>query len=206
MAASMFNVFVGSETGFLKGINVVKDYWKNLNDVEKPSKSNEIRSLSWYDDSNTEMCVGLRNQCLCKFDTDSQSISTPVLYESGPGNLRQVFQTNRLTVTALDSGIVSVWEGKDVLHTIQTVQKMAGTLHCMQQNPFDKQTIATGGKQADFKLWDLNQPEKPLFQAKNVKNDWLNLEVPVWVTGIGFLSDKKMVTSTGIMIDTDLSC
>jgi len=31
--------------------------------------------------------------------------------------------------------------------------------------------VATGGKENDLKIWDGNKPEKPVFQAKNVKQN-----------------------------------
>jgi ribosome biogenesis protein NSA1 len=53
--------------------------------------------------------------------------------------------------------------------------------------------IATGGKETNLKIWDINDTSKSIFDAKNVRNDWLNLQVPVWVLGAEFipLSDKR---------------
>ena len=40
---------------------------------------------------------------------------------------------------------------------------------CMQANKTSHLQIATGGKENDLKVWDGSKPEKPVFQAKNVK-------------------------------------
>ena len=40
---------------------------------------------------------------------------------------------------------------------------------CMQASRTSHLLIATGGKENDLKIWDGNKPEKPVFQAKNVK-------------------------------------
>ncbi|KAJ9063409.1 Ribosome biogenesis protein nsa1 (NOP7-associated protein 1), variant 2 [Entomophthora muscae] len=55
--------------------------------------------------------------------------------------------------------------------------------------------VATGGKDLDLSLWDLStlflNPQdypKPLFTAKNVPNDKLDLRVPVWVMAAQFLT------------------
>ena len=41
-------------------------------------------------------------------------------------------------------------------------------LERMKQNPENHQLVATGGKENDLKVWDLQQPDKPVFMAKNV--------------------------------------
>ena len=47
--------------------------------------------------------------------------------------------------------------------------------------------IATGGKENRLQLWDVSRPDaNPVFAAKNVKPDMLELRVPVWVTDICF--------------------
>ena len=40
---------------------------------------------------------------------------------------------------------------------------------CMQANKSCYLQVATGGKENDLKIWDGNKPEKPVFQAKNVR-------------------------------------
>ena len=51
----------------------------------------------------------------------------------------------------------------------------------------DNNFIATGGKEHDLQIWDLNQiGSGPIFRAKNVPLDSLQLRVPVWVTDMCF--------------------
>ena len=38
----------------------------------------------------------------------------------------------------------------------------------MQQNMEQPHLVATGGKENDLKIWDLQSPEQPIFKAKNV--------------------------------------
>ncbi|XP_035206181.1 WD repeat-containing protein 74-like [Stegodyphus dumicola] len=66
----------------------------------------------------------------------------------------------------------------------------------MVQNPTKTFHIATGGKENDLKIWDLQAPQTPIFKAKNVPNDFLDLRVPVWVTDMKFKPDDKIVTCT----------
>lgn len=46
--------------------------------------------------------------------------------------------------------------------------------------------IPPGGKENDIKLWLIGE-HRPIFQAKNLANDWLQLRQPVWVTDLCFL-------------------
>jgi hypothetical protein len=47
--------------------------------------------------------------------------------------------------------------------------------------------ITTGGKENRLQVWDVNRPDaSPVFAAKNVKPDTLQLRVPVWITDICF--------------------
>lgn len=68
----------------------------------------------------------------------------------------------RVFVTAVETGAIKVWnEGSSL--TFQ-----AGShLERMRQSPLDKNVIATGGKENDLKLWDI-QTGKQTFSAKNV--------------------------------------
>ena len=63
----------------------------------------------------------------------------------------------------------------------------------------DKTTIliATGGKENDLKVWNLKLDSKdPIFRAKNVPNNWIQLREPVNVTSIDFLDQTKVAVGT----------
>uniref|UniRef100_A0A4W4FAW7 WD repeat domain 74 n=1 Tax=Electrophorus electricus TaxID=8005 RepID=A0A4W4FAW7_ELEEL len=98
-------------------------------------------------------------------------------------------------ITCVESGLLKVWnEGSS-----NTAEINVGTGVCrMRQNPSQRHHVATGGKENPLKLWDLQRPDKSIFTAKNVANDWLDLRVPVWVRDIAFIQDSnKIVTCTG---------
>ncbi|KAL4222572.1 WD repeat-containing protein 74 [Mactra antiquata] len=190
MAAPMYNVFLGAETGLLKGINTLKGSWNNLNAIETPSKTNEITCMSWTGKEQFNFHVGLRSQNIANYDLSSQVLSDFKSFDCGPGNLKAVGQCDDLLITAVESGLVKLWRDDACTCDINT----GNNIHCMTVGD---NVIGTGGKKSDAKIWDIDNPGKPIFQVKNVKNDWLNLEVPVWVTAIQFLSDNKIVTATG---------
>ena len=192
-APGRYNVFVGSEIGLLKGVNVVKSYWHNLNEVKAADKSKELCCMVWKDESETEICLGLKNKQLLTYDATQKAFSSPLTLDGGKGNLRNVYVCDSSHVTALDSGLVHVWKDAESLCEINTGEN----LFRMSQNPFTKNVIGTGGKESELKIWDLNDSEKPIFTAKNVRHDWMELRVPVWIMGIGFLQNENIVTCTG---------
>lgn len=59
--------------------------------------------------------------------------------------------------------------------------------------------MVTGGKEATFSVWDLNNPKAPLFTAKNVRPDTLELKVPTWLSDISYVDgyeDRLFVTAS----------
>lgn len=65
----------------------------------------------------------------------------------------------------------------------------------MRQCPFQLNLIAAGGKDRknNLKVIDLTSA-KTIFETKNVANDELDLEVPIWDTDFSFLSSTTVAT------------
>lgn len=94
---------------------------------------------------------------------------------------------------------------------IKSVNLNQQNLWCMKMHPKQHNIIATGGEERELCIWDLDKIKKdeedenllkiePIFTAKNVKHDFLNLRVPVWVTCIQWLDEDditKIVIGTG---------
>jgi hypothetical protein len=53
---------------------------------------------------------------------------------------------------------------------------------------FDLLTFPCCSQDHDLSLWDVHNCKVPLFRAKNVRNDELDLQVPIHVTDTAFLS------------------
>ena len=90
-------------------------------------------------------------------------------------------------------GDVVLWtKNSDKSIDTEVILSAGSDLYCMdQKNKF----IATGGKENDVSVYDITNGERT-FQAKNVKPDWLQLRVPIWVRQIRFLSDNEIITAT----------
>lgn len=187
-----FNVYVGTETGILKGINLNKKavIHKNLHNMKALDREQEITSMAWGDEEQTEVLMGLRNQTIRIFDTDAKAFVSSRRISVGEGPIVSLARVDGITITAVRSGQVTLWREEPVEINALTSGEF---LTCMRQNPASQNMIATGGKENDLQVWDLEHPEEPIFKAKNVKPDMLQLRVPVWVSGIAFLEDQHSV-------------
>ncbi|KAG9352011.1 hypothetical protein JZ751_023262 [Albula glossodonta] len=181
------SIWVGSETGILKGVSLAKKQAFNFCEMSSLSRDQEVCALCWGDAQESEVLVGCANGTVKTFSTEKGIFTES--RQCGDGT-----QGNAL-VTCVESGLVNVWkEG-----STDTVEINAGSNVCrMRQNPSQRHRVATGGKENGLKVWDLERPESPIFTAKNVRNDWLDLRVPEWVRDMAFIPDsEKIVTCTG---------
>lgn len=76
---------------------------------------------------------------------------------------------------------------------------MGSEIHCAQKSRFDPEMVATGGKENDFKIWDVNISNsklEPVFKAKNVSDNWMQLREPVWIMSMDFIDRNKVAVGT----------
>ncbi|KAH7971629.1 hypothetical protein HPB52_000658 [Rhipicephalus sanguineus] len=193
MAAPRYHVFVGAETGLLKGVNTEKRTFANLNSLHEVSKSNEITCLRWKDASESEasssdcrlssLCVRLWYQLLKCPTHLTYSLQYTLLF------FVLTCHGSRNLVTCVSSGLLRVWAQDG---NTQAETEVGADVFRMRQHPRKEGIVATGGKENELKLWDLENLQKP------VRNDFLDLRVPVWVTDMDFMNDsEKIIAITG---------
>ncbi|XP_048644983.1 WD repeat-containing protein 74 isoform X3 [Marmota marmota marmota] len=142
-AARWNHVWVGTETGILKGVNLQRKQAANFTAAGQPRREEAVSALCWGAGGETQILVGCADRKLLELRV-------------GPGVCR------------------------------------------MRQDPARPHIVATGGKENALKVWDLQGSEEPVFRAKNVRNDWLDLRVPIWDQDIQFLpGSQKLITCTG---------
>ena len=194
------HAFVGSETGLLKSINFSSKSWSNVNKPQKCDRQTmlteqQVKSLSWFDmDSNT-VSVGTANCSIFVFDSSTLSICEKITFEKKLGELVALDSFENKHVFATSDGKVHLYDSN--LKNEETLLFSTGESLDVLRRRVDSNNLGTGGKKNDFKLWNIERPEQPIFRAKNVRNDFLNLEVPVWVTDIAYLpSSEKIACSS----------
>ncbi|XP_072247963.1 WD repeat-containing protein 74 [Leuresthes tenuis] len=192
------SVWLGSETGILKGVSLTRKQAFNFCNTSHLSRDQEVRALSWADPAESELLVGSVDGTVKTFSTekgaftDARSCGDPA--EGCFSGLAAL--SGSAIITCVESGTLRVWR-EDSREPVTELH--AGTNVCrMRQSPVHPHKVATGGKENGLKIWDLERPEKPLFTAKNLRDDWLDLRRPHWVRDMAFIPDSdKVVTCTG---------
>jgi len=198
------DIIVGSNTGVLKGIDLSWDTCSNLNFSHELDKHFEPVVLCWnVASSSTNECgqflSAMTNRTLKLYDLKDKTKCRD-LFEcpEGSGKIKGIDLVNGNIITCVESGEVRVrsMKGKD-----QNVKLSVGSSVCrMRRSLLNEHLIATGGKENPLKVWDLNAKDiqKPIFVAKNVRHDWLELRVPVWEADFRFMeNDDVIATCTG---------
>lgn len=188
-----FNVFVGAETGILKGINLNQKavIHKNVHNLKTLDRDYEITAMAWGNQDQTEVLIGSRNKTVQVFDTEDKAFVSSRQINAGDGPIVSLARWNGITLTAVKSGQVTIWKNNEPVEI--NALKTGETLSRMRQSPVSPNVISTGGKENELQLWDLEKPDEPTFKAKNVKPDMIQLRVPVWVTDMAFLQDHHSV-------------
>ncbi|CAF0810677.1 unnamed protein product [Brachionus calyciflorus] len=206
MSLSYYNIFVGTDNGLLKGINSKAKTFNNLNSMENLNKEKEIVQMSWFDSSTQDnVYFATKDQHIVKYNT-LKDINCPFTdlghFDCGLGELKglEIISQNKL-VTCVDKGLMKLWsvdlsDHENIVKNALNEFKCGNDLYAIKKNKFNSELIATGGKENDLKIWNLSKSE-PIFKAKNVSDNWMQLREPVWIMGIDFLDENRVVVGTG---------
>lgn len=97
---------------------------------------------------------------------------------------------NGKLIAGLANGQIQMGTGESAAH-LSTGDHMDH----MRQSREHRHLVACGGKerQNQLKVWNLETREC-VFRTKNVANDFLQLEVPVWDTDVGFVDANRLAS------------
>ncbi|KAL7978167.1 hypothetical protein Chor_005154 [Crotalus horridus] len=177
------HVWVGSETGILKGVNLQKKQATNYRMGEATLSRQEA------------IFVGSLDRSVRLFSTEKGKFIESRNCPGGEGPFCGLAILEGSLITCVESGLMKIWRDS----SSENVEIQVGPSVCrMRQSSEQPHRIATGGKENCLKIWDLHQPQEPIFRAKNVRHDWLDLRVPIWDQDMEFLpGSEKIVTCTG---------
>ncbi|XP_043437395.1 WD repeat-containing protein 74 isoform X1 [Prionailurus bengalensis] len=224
------HVWVGTETGILKGVNLQRKQAANFTAAGQPRREEAVSALCWGAGGETQVSgrwsvpswggstvrqprsgrhpalfcpqilMGCADKTVRYFSTEEGRFQGHKHCPGGEGTFRGLAQVDGTLITCVDSGVVRVWRNNDKEASSDPLLELCvGPGVCrMRQDPARPHVVATGGKENALKVWDLQGSEEPVFRAKNVRNDWLDLRVPIWDQDIQFLPEsQKLVTCTG---------
>ncbi len=173
LIADRSDLMVGASTGSLKAVRLKDGSVQNLRPISglKPAEQG-LDCLCWADEAETEVLCAQLDRQLCL--RDAQNEWKPLFRcEAGDGPVRGLDRVDEDKVlVAVESGLLRVYDLEAMVHG----ELEAGADLCRARSSLQKsEWLASGGKENPLKVWDWNSPQKPLFAAKNVAPDWLQL-------------------------------
>lgn len=191
------DVWLGAETGLLKGVSVSRKQAVNFSSTSHVSREQEVRALAWRGPGQTEVLVGHADGIVRTFSTERGTFtSTRRCGEAHEGCFSGLVVLGSTLATCTDKGALRVW--KEDCDEPVTEVRAGEQVSRMRQSLANPHKVATGGKETPLKIWDLEKPEKHVFCAKNLRDTYLDLRQPHWVKDMAFLSQSdRVVTCTG---------
>jgi len=192
------SVWLGSETGILKGVSLARKQAFNFCNTSHLSRDQEVRALCWADPAESELLVGSVDGTVKTFSTEKGAFTeSRACGEPADGCFAGLAPLGGSgLVTCAERGKLRVWR-EDSSEPVAELD-VGKHVSRMRQSPVHQHRVATGGKENGLKLWDLQSPRSPVFSAKNLRDDWLDLRRPQWVRDVAFIPDSdKLVTCTG---------
>lgn len=158
----------------------------NLENIQTLTKTTRITALDFGEDE-TEILVGRVEPIVKVYETPLNAFTATRTFENGP--IVGVGKFDGKIIAGLANGRIQIGHKKSTF--LETGDAMSRMRQCRQ----DRKLIASGGKerQNNLKVWNLETNEC-IFRTKNVPNDFLQLEVPIWDTDFGFIDANCLST------------
>lgn len=158
----------------------------NLEDIKSLTKASRITALD-FGDNDEEILVGRVEPVVKVYETPLKSFTGNHTFEHGP--IVGVAKFNGKIVSGLANGKIQIG------HKKPTFLETGDAMSRMRQCAIERKLIASGGKdrQNNLKVWDL-ESNQCVFRTKNVPNDFLQLEVPIWDSDFGFIDSNCLST------------
>lgn len=159
----------------------------NLETIANLTKTSRITALDFGDD-DTEILVGRIEPVVKVYQTTRGTITGSHTVESGP--VVGLAKFNGKLIAGLADGRIQIGTGETATHL-----SSGDAMDHMKQCRTSRHLVACGGKerQNNLKVWNLETGDC-VYRTKNVPNDFLQLEVPIWDTDIGFIDANCLAT------------
>ncbi|TPP65559.1 WD repeat-containing protein 74 [Fasciola gigantica] len=170
-----FGVVVASSTGHVKAFDFSSKSPINLCSLG----SKKISTISW-DTSAGSVLLGTKEGSIVRQDLNSAA--DIVEHNFTDGSVVSLLPINQHVVSVYSDGVIKCLNGETLQQESEI--KTPGNLCCGRTLG---SLVAAGGRECNLHVWDLNQPENPVFTAKNLRPTTLQLEVPVWISDVCFV-------------------
>ncbi|XP_058979594.1 WD repeat-containing protein 74-like [Musca domestica] len=197
-------IYVGTKTGtFKKLLPAYEDKpfkQSNLQDLNELDKDSHITSLSFANANKSEILIGRGKSTAQVHSVRTGHTQYTIDFEESPivGLARYDncvvagFGNGHIRSVAInDDGDIDEEQPKLLL------DKVGDDMSRLRQCPSDRNIVAVGGKgrQNNLKIFDMAAGGKQLFTSKNLPNDYLQLEVPIWDCDVGFFDSPHTLAT-----------
>ncbi|CAK9825313.1 WD repeat-containing protein 74 [Anthophora retusa] len=193
-----FDIYIGGMSGVFKGVKLTKKEceMKNIQNLVSITDNDEVTSISWDNNEEKEILLGCGvkdTRSVKVYDTECSTFTCSFFCNIGTGSINGISRYEEAILTAVHSGEVKLWRFKE---EDQILIRAGENLNKMRHSKVNKDIIATGGENHKLKLFDLSR-QVQTFLEKGLPHDWLELEVPVWISDIEFLPGTEQIVTVG---------
>ncbi|KAM8713789.1 hypothetical protein ACLKA7_014024 [Drosophila subpalustris] len=200
-------LFVGTHTGSFKHLLPAADQnphaQSNLSELSALDKESRVTSLAFGNEAQTEILLGrVKNVAELHSLGVGGGVTTRSIAFTGAPIVGLARYNNNLIAGIGDGQIQSMSlaaeeEAEEEPATASVIIKTGDQMDHLRQCPTATNIVATGGKarQNNLKVYDLSADGKQIFNSKNLPNDYLQLEVPVWDSDIGFVDGPNVLAT-----------
>ncbi|EDX05852.1 WD repeat-containing protein 74 [Drosophila simulans] len=197
---SKHELYVGTHTGSFKHLVPASEKspygQSNLSDLCALDKDSRVTSLAFGNDDQTEILLGRAKDAveIHSFTEKGHSRNT-VSFNAAP--IVGLARYNDKLIAGIGNGQIQSLELEANDESEPVVISTGDQMDHLRQCAQVRSIVATGGKerQNNLKVYDLNSDGKQIFTSKNLPNDYLQLEVPVWDSDIGFVDGPSVLAT-----------
>ncbi|ALC41062.1 CG7845 [Drosophila busckii] len=197
-------LYVGTHTGSFKHLLPAAEKnphaQSNLSDITALDKESRVTALGFGNEEQTEILLG-RAKNIAELHTIGLSggLNTrQIAFSAAP--IVGLAQYNNNIIAGIGNGQIQTM-ALDVASSDETQEPVVistgDQMEHLRQCSAAPHIVATGGKarQNNLKVYDLSADGKQIFSSKNLPNDYLQLEVPVWDSDIGFMDNPHVLAT-----------
>ncbi|KAI8146937.1 WD40-repeat-containing domain protein [Fennellomyces sp. T-0311] len=180
------------------------------------NKAEAVQKLCWGElDGTRHIVAAYKSGKVQYLDVETGDVVREYRDEhAGPdkGTFVGLHADSKHLVTCTSTGhvsytLLSSYTNNKINSTTCISSSLGADLCVMRVHPIRTHLFAAAGKENDLKVYDANllasdkeedKQKAIVFQAKNVRNDFLDLRVPVWIHDLQFLNEDgtRIVTAT----------
>ncbi|XP_017149907.2 WD repeat-containing protein 74 [Drosophila miranda] len=193
-------IYVGTHTGSFKhllpALEKTPHGQRNISDLKDLDKESRVTSLAFGNESRTEILLG-RGKNIAELHSIGEGgfSARHVTFSAAP--IVGLARFNEKLIAGIGNGELQSLELDPEEETAPAVISTGTQMDHLRQFTQARNIVATGGKerQNNLKVYDLSADGKQIFTSKNLPNDYLQLEVPVWDSDIGFVDGPSVLAT-----------